>query len=325
MIWCAKSIQMTIGRLEYVISYHLTLYLRCAWRLSACVCYLDMTNVFKSSGFWEKLFTWKGTLLMWNHMVIHDCLQWHYTNGRVFADLQIPAQETEENMWKSTRTVKSKVQVHWFLWGLEDCVRSSKSSRLSWVYLRVFEPKCKSRVFYQFKWQKAWNFHWNGTGSEKLLKGQPPKRQSAPPFIRGSAMDEESKFGVEFHEGGCLVLMNMSISKWKLRFLFLPTAEATFICQKRWSNLFSTKLSLSASCSLYLIKLCKLLSSFHQQSCCGMLWLFCFFLRSVSGEKKSRLWCGTIFNHVTFWSKPSTQISTDFSANETHLWSGWKQ
>ena len=44
-------------------------------------------------------------------------------------DLQIPAQETEENMWKSTRTVKSKVQVHWFLWGLEDCVGCSRSSR----------------------------------------------------------------------------------------------------------------------------------------------------------------------------------------------------
>lgn len=101
-------------------------------------------------------------------------------------------------------------------------MRYSKSSRLSWVYLRVFEPKCKSRVFYQFKWQKAWNFHWNGTGSEKLLKGQPPKRQSAPPFIRGSAMDEESKFGVEFHEGGCLVLMNMSFPSENCGFCFSP-------------------------------------------------------------------------------------------------------
>lgn len=129
MIWCAKSIQMTIGKLEYVISYHLTLYLRCAWRLSACVCYLDMTTVFKPSGFWEELFTWKGTLLMWKTMMIHDCLHWHSKNGSVFADLQIPAQETEENMWKSTRTLKSKVQVHWFLWGLEDCVGCSRSSR----------------------------------------------------------------------------------------------------------------------------------------------------------------------------------------------------
>lgn len=109
----------------------------------------------------------------------------------------------------------------------------------------------KSRVFYQFKWQKAWNFHWNGTGSEKLLKGQPPKRQSAPPFTRGSAMDEESKFGVEFHEGGCLVLMNMSISKWKLWFLFLPIAEATFICQKEMFELVFHKIVLK--CIMQLI------------------------------------------------------------------------
>lgn len=269
MIWCAKSIQMTMGRLdlEYVISYYLTLYLRCTWRLSACVCYLDMTNVFKSSGFWEKLFTWKGTLLMWKTMIIHDCLHWHNKNGRAFADLPIPAQETEENMWKSTRTVKSKVQVHWFLWGLEDFVGYILQKQQNFLGFTsgFLNQKCKSRVFYSFKWQKAWNFHWNGTGSEKLLKGQPPTRQSAPPLTRGSAMDEESKFGVEFHEGGCLVLMRKCpFPSENCGFCFSPIAEATFICQKRCSNLFSTKLWLSAACSLYLIKLCKLLSSFHQ-------------------------------------------------------------